>query len=154
MSLSKFIILLAILGYASAAVEMCSSNSISHCQSVGYQRCKKDNNVESCFCAHTTNWTAVTDIVTLDKQCFVSDSVYLDANYWFQDVPAANLAFILLFGIITTLYLIVISAKVCALHQKLAPDAELSYWPAFLPSRGKHNNRTFYQPIPQTGKRV
>lgn len=152
MSYIKFLGIILLCAYsAHGAIELCATDAIAHCSSVGFARCNKIATVDSCYCAHTKQWSNITDILQHAKECDASKSVYLDAHYWFQDLPAATLAFSILFGIISILYLVVISAKVCAIHQTTSPNAYVSYWPPFLSCGSHHRYATI---IPASGRKA
>lgn len=139
MALRNFIILtvtVACLGYNmvqaddnTTLIQLCDASATQHCVATGYSQCKKNNDVQSCFCSYSNNWTSIADIVKSDLTCKVSSSKFLDPHYWFQDLLAANIVILVLVSIFLFVYVIPIYAKVCALYKTQAPNAALHYFP-------------------------
>lgn len=125
------IALCALYMHAHAAESACTADSSMHCQTTGFDRCKKFDTTEKCYCKHAANWTEVTAILKDDITCQITSSRYLDPHYWFQDLVAANTIILVLLATFVVCYILPIYAKVSALQIRQAPDAPMHYFPLF-----------------------
>lgn len=107
-------------------IELCTAPVISHCQNAGYSFCKSVDSKEQCYCTHTANYTTIDEILKHDLSCNLVDTRYLDPHYWFRDLQAATLAFVVIFGLIFAVFGLLMYYRIQHLHLKEFPGHRVS----------------------------